>query len=97
MSKPKQTPIPLLDDRAADRDLLHFTPYTNTLLDIISDPQTKGPLVVGVFGSWGSGKTSLMRFVEHSLAESKPPTGPGFRLAWFDAWKYEKEDALWRA
>ena len=57
----------LLSDRAADRDLLEFTPYTETLLEIIRDPKTEGPLVIGLFGSWGSGKTSLMRFVQHEL------------------------------
>jgi len=85
---------PLLSDRAADRDLLDFSPYTNTLLDIIRDPATEGPLVIGLFGTWGSGKTSLMKFVQHELQRDSTRK---FRLAWFDAWKYEKEDALWRA
>jgi ABC-type molybdenum transport system ATPase subunit/photorepair protein PhrA len=31
-----------------------------------------------VFGTWGSGKTSLMRMVQDRLPGS-------FRLAWFDA------------
>jgi len=85
---------PLLSDSTADKDLLDFSPYTNTLLDIIRDPKTEGPLVIGLFGTWGSGKTSLMKFVQDDLAKDESCT---FRLAWFDAWKYEKEDALWRA
>ena len=84
----------LLSDSAANRDLLDFSPYTNTLLDIIRDPNTQGPLTIGLFGTWGSGKTSLMQFVRDDLAQDKARK---FRLAWFDAWKYEKEDALWRA
>lgn len=84
----------LLSDSAASRDLLDFSPYTNTLLDIIRDPNTFGPLTIGVFGSWGSGKTSLMKFVHDDLRND---AARKFRLAWFDAWKYEKEDALWRA
>jgi len=93
MNEPKQS-APLLSDRAADRDLLDFSPYTGTLLDIIRDPATEGPLVIGLFGTWGSGKTSLMKFVQDEL--QRDPARK-FRLAWFDAWKYEKEDALWRA
>lgn len=46
MDEPKQS-TPLLNDREAERDLLDFAPYTQTLLDIIRDPQTAGPLVVG--------------------------------------------------
>jgi formylglycine-generating enzyme required for sulfatase activity len=84
----------LLSDSAANRDLLDFSPYTNTLLDIIRDPNTAGPLTIGLFGTWGSGKTSLMQFVRDDLEQDKARK---FRLAWFDAWKYEKEDALWRA
>ena len=87
----------LLSDRAADRDLLEFKPYTDTLLDIIRDPKTEGPLVIGLFGSWGSGKTSLMRFVEQDLVKPAQASTPKFRAVWFDAWKYEKEEALWRA
>jgi formylglycine-generating enzyme required for sulfatase activity len=93
-------PLPstsLLSDRAAERDLLEFKPYTDTLLDIIRDPKTAGPLVIGLFGSWGSGKTSLMRFVQSELSTPAQDTTPKFRAVWFDAWKYEKEDALWRA
>jgi formylglycine-generating enzyme required for sulfatase activity len=88
---------PLLSDRAADRDLLEFMPYTETLLEIIRDRTTEGPLVIGLFGTWGSGKTSLMKFVQHELAEPAQATTTKFRAIWFDAWKYEKEEALWRA
>lgn len=84
----------ILSDREADSDLLDFAPYTNTLLEILRDPETPGPLTIGLFGTWGSGKTSLMRFVQKKLAEDP---NRNFRIAWFDAWKYEKEDALWRA
>ncbi|MGB8645024.1 MAG: SUMF1/EgtB/PvdO family nonheme iron enzyme [Anaerolineae bacterium] len=87
----------LLSDREADADLLDFKPYTETLLDIVRDPHTAGPLVIGLFGTWGSGKTSLMRFVEKDLRAPLKNDGRVFRVAWFDAWKYEKEEALWRA
>lgn len=104
----KPSPHLQLSDQPAPKDLLDFKPYTNSLVDIIRDPNTKGPLVIGLFGSWGSGKTSLMQFVRKELKNSKPsqddeavdakpPASNGFRSVWFDAWKYDKEDALWRA
>ncbi len=89
MSNPSQS-AGLLSDREADRDLLDFSPYTETLLDIIRDPQTQGPLVIGLFGTWGSGKTSLMRFVERALRVPEPDGHTCFQVAWFDAWKFEK-------
>ena len=39
-----------------------------------------------------------MRFVHDDLKNNAEKNNDRrFRLAWFDAWKYEKEDALWRA
>lgn len=95
MSEPTES-FGLLSDREAGQDLLGFAPYTETLVDIIRDPQTQGPLVLGILGSWGSGKTSLMRFVERALRAASPEWLP-FRVVWFDALKYEKQPALWRA
>ena len=96
MSESTQT-TSLVSDLEAEDDLLDFAPYSLTLLDIIRDPQTKGPLVIGLFGTWGSGKSSLMRFVERELRVPAKDHQRSFRVAWFDAWKYEKEEALWRA
>lgn len=88
--------VGLVSDGEAGQDLLAFAPYTETLVDIIRDANTQGPLVIGILGSWGSGKTSLMRFVERALHAISPERLP-FRVVWFDALKYEKEEALWRA
>jgi formylglycine-generating enzyme required for sulfatase activity len=80
----------ILDDLPTQTDALDFDPYVATLADIIASPATRTPLTIGVFGTWGSGKTSLMRMMRDKLP-------PNFRVAWFDAWKYEKEATLWRA
>ncbi|NUM44892.1 MAG: SUMF1/EgtB/PvdO family nonheme iron enzyme [Anaerolineales bacterium] len=87
-SNPSRTTI--LDDLPAGKDALDFQPYIDTLADILSSPNTRTPLTIGVFGTWGSGKTSLMRLVQKGLPGS-------YRTAWFDAWKYDKETTLWRA
>lgn len=73
---------PILDDLPADRDALDFGPYIATLADIVASPTTRTPLTIGVFGTWGSGKTSLLRMVRARLPKS-------FRVAWFDVWKRE--------
>ncbi|MBN2043804.1 MAG: SUMF1/EgtB/PvdO family nonheme iron enzyme, partial [Anaerolineales bacterium] len=80
----------IVNDLPADKDALDFMPYVLTLADIIESPTTSTPLTIGVFGGWGSGKTSLMRMVSNHLPGS-------VRKAWFDAWKYDKEETLWRA
>ncbi len=88
MSTP--TPIALLDDLAARADTLDFEPYIATLADLMASPNTATPLTIGVFGTWGSGKSSLM-----GMVRSRLPAAYG--VVWFDAWKYEQEATLWRA
>ena len=67
----------ILDDLPTDKDALDFTPYVETLVDVCKTAST--PLTIGVFGTWGSGKTSLMKMVQKKLPE-------GYTVAWFDAW-----------
>jgi len=89
----------VLPDVLTVEDKLNFAPYARTLLDIILNPDTETPLTIGIFGSWGSGKTSLMRMIEAGL-ESPSRDGQDGRQAfsiWFNAWLYSKEETLWRA
>lgn len=48
---------------------------------------TPGPFTIGVFGDWGTGKTSLLRMVKERLEAESAAT------VWFNAWQYEKEEA----
>lgn len=44
--------------------------------------------LIAIYGSWGSGKSCLMRTVYNRLDSEK------FNVIWFDTWKYEKDDNL---
>lgn len=50
----------IVNDQATEIDALDFTPYVETLADIIQTGNT--PLVIGVFSTWGSGKTSRIKY-----------------------------------
>jgi predicted KAP-like P-loop ATPase len=71
------------DLRTADG--LGFETYAQVLATAAAD--TKGPFTIGVFGEWGTGKTSLMRLIKKNLEAS-----PNIVTVWFNAWRYDKED-----
>ena len=74
------------------RDDLRFSDFCPALRDILTEAPT--PLTVGIFGPWGSGKTSLLRMLKGEIdAEGLRSV----RTMWFTAWKYDRHEALWRA
>lgn len=89
----------ILADHPTADDSLGFLPYALTLADIAADPATETPLAVGMFGSWGSGKTSLMKMVNRLIHTRPAAEVEAFpvQTLWFNAWLYSREEALWRA
>jgi hypothetical protein len=76
----------ILDDPAAT-PLLGYQDYARAFADLIrhSRPQ----FAIGIFGEWGSGKTTLMREIERRLSSDRNIVG-----VWFNAWRYEREEHL---
>lgn len=66
-------------------DGLGFEAYSRILAAAASD--TRGPFTIGVFGEWGTGKTSLMRLIERQLSDNSDIV-----TVWFNAWRYEQEE-----
>lgn len=81
-----------LTDNATDIDQLEFDDFRKALADILTTADT--PLTVGIFGNWGSGKTSLMKMLRKDIEDLGLPSR---RTVWFTAWKYDQQDALWRS
>ncbi|MEV6635374.1 P-loop NTPase fold protein [Actinoplanes sp. NPDC051470] len=70
---------------ARGADGLGFGTYARVLAGAASE--TRGPFTIGVFGEWGTGKTSLMRLIERELDDK-----PEIVTVWFNAWRYEQEE-----
>lgn len=85
-------PMAYLTDYWTTDDNLRFSDFRPALFDILTEAHT--PLTVGVFGPWGSGKTSLLRMLKEDVDEKRSPF---LRAVWFTAWKYDRHEVLWQA
>lgn len=79
-------------DIYCEKDLLGFDKYIDTLSKMVTDKDFKTPFCIGIFGKWGSGKTSFMHLLEKRLSESD--SEPHAIPVWFNPWRYEKEEHL---
>ena len=57
-------------DNETDKDLLGFDIHAELIKDIVIDPQML-PISIGLFGDWGSGKSSVMKMLENKLKEKE--------------------------
>jgi KAP-like P-loop domain-containing protein len=83
-----------LSDRALanrDDDILDRWGIAKTISDLIANTQTDSALRIGIYGSWGEGKTSVLRFVETLCRKADTP------VCWFSVWSAQTQSDLWAA
>jgi hypothetical protein len=71
-----------------ERDALGLTNIAAGLSFFLRNEKTRPPLVIGINGRWGSGKSSLMNLLEKNLEDY------GAHPVWFNAWHHQKEEQL---
>jgi hypothetical protein len=83
---------PLLDDQpiGRDQDRLHFQRFVNALENHVLRRGSAAPFVVGIYGAWGSGKSSLLRM----LAERLSTESDCWQVVEFSPWLYRNEKSL---
>ena len=81
----------LLGDQphVAEEDPLGFDRFADDLVRLILTSRRSSPFTLGVEGGWGTGKSSLMRQIEHRIADMSDS-----RTVWFNAWSAEDGRAL---
>lgn len=53
--------------QSLDKDKLGFNVYVHAFRDFIASQDTSTPLTIGIYGAWGSGKSSLMHMIKNEL------------------------------
>lgn len=85
-------------DNETERDFLNFTGVADTVAEIIYQADGR-PISIGVSGSWGVGKSSMIKLIRRALTDrmmiAKPvgeEDGPEFLFVDFNAWLYQGYD-----
>ena len=77
---------PTSTERVARQDALQREKITTALVQLITRRSNVAPFAIGLFGHWGSGKSSQICFVKNALMQV---TAPRIRFAEFNAWEHE--------
>jgi tetratricopeptide (TPR) repeat protein len=77
----------LTDEIEPEEQFLGFGRYSQTIVNIIKGSEPN--FSIGIYGEWGTGKTTLMKAVADKL---RIGTDNDILTVWFNAWRYERED-----
>jgi hypothetical protein len=93
-----------VNDTVAVEDQLGFSYYVDAFAELIAAPDTHPPLTIGIYGSWGMGKSFLLSHIERRLSEEgfkrrpRPPGSeprPDVHVVHFNAWEYSAAEVIW--
>ena len=88
-------PIRIIGDNAEkDNVAFGFDAYSKTIAELIANKENRTPLVIGIYGSWGTGKTTFMENISVLIENEEckdPDTFRKCKTSWLPAWKYNRE------
>jgi hypothetical protein len=85
--------------------------YVSAFVNLIQTPQTYPPLTIGIYGSWGMGKSFLLEHITQRLRENQKARSGAAPREWvkparadrtpdvyvvsFNAWEYSATEVIW--
>jgi len=75
----------IITDDSAINPILDFNRYRDAIIDIVKESFPN--FTIGIFGDWGTGKTTLLNSIEDVIRKDKDLV-----TVKFESWRYERED-----
>ncbi len=94
-----------LEDQSINLEDFNLNYHIGPIYDILRSPYTKPPMAIAIYGDWGTGKTTAMKWLDVMLRHwnyYKPKKGEfkGKKITvkpvWFYPWKYDNKEDVWR-
>ena len=73
-------------DNITDKDFLGFDVHANLIKELIADEKML-PVTIGLFGDWGSGKSSILEVLKNELEKEEKTA-----CLYFNGWVFEGYD-----
>ena len=73
-------------DKETTQDLLGYTVHASLLKNVVTNEKNL-PITVGLYGDWGSGKSSILKILEEQLKKDDDTV-----VVYFDGWSFESFD-----
>lgn len=83
-------PLKILTDDLEEYPTLQFQKYSKVIMDLIEESYPN--FSIGLYGEWGTGKTTLMKFIYNQLKLNGETKNQLIIPVWFNAWMYEREN-----
>ena len=80
--------------KTKEQDLIGRAPFAERLAEILKSAAGPEPLVIGLYGPWGSGKTSVINLVENVLSRKDGNDKAGVSVVDFEPWNYLTAEQL---
>lgn len=88
MVKSNQADLTLWSDEPATTDLLSFDAIAETVVDGLFD-EGLNPVALGISGTWGSGKTTVMNLIDRHVEERSKVSATTVIVVRADPWRYD--------
>ena len=79
------------DGDVQKKDLLNTSTYVNTLTNCVMNSPEEKSFTIGLFGEWGSGKSSIIRTFSKDIVSKYAENKQKVKVITYDAWKYAND------